>query len=82
MACRAFRDGRFESWIDPVCGNAVMEVPGPVEPSSPNRDAIPLSYDDRIRRFAQFVCDSLKRKRHDTQFMGDTGDTVSGGKMG
>jgi len=26
-----FRDGRSESWIDPVCGNAVMEVLGTVE---------------------------------------------------
>ena len=32
---------RFEWEIDPVCGNAVMEVPGSVEKGSPNRDAIP-----------------------------------------
>jgi hypothetical protein len=41
MACRAFREWRSKSWIDPVCGNAVMEILGTVERALPNRDAIP-----------------------------------------
>jgi len=86
-AIRGARAGAIRGWALRLLNRSmsvvivVLDILGPVEPSSPTRDAIPFSWDVRVKRFAPFfVCGSLK-KRPDTQFMGDTCDTVSGRKM-